>query len=173
MLIILHLYERASRQVVNFEKSAILQSKCGRNLKQQLLDSCHITTVAFTEKYLGLPTMIGRSKNDSMQSLKERVWKRVQGWKGRLLSKGGKEVLIKAVAQSIPTYTMSCSLIPSGVCTDLESLMCKFWWGTQEHKRKIHRVNWKNCVGQRQREAWDLEIFIHLIEQCLLNKVGS
>ena len=58
------------------------------------------------ESYLGLPTLIGRSKYQDFSFLKERVWKKIQGWKGKLLSKAGKEVLIKAVAQSIPTYTM-------------------------------------------------------------------
>ena len=55
-----------------------------------------------SKKYL-LPSMVGRSKNNSFQSIKNRVWKQIQGWKEKLLSKGGKEVLIKAEAQAIPT----------------------------------------------------------------------
>ena len=37
----------------------------------------NISAIALSEKYLGLPTMIGSSKNHSFQSLKDRVWKRV------------------------------------------------------------------------------------------------
>ena len=144
MLQILQTYEKALGQVINFEKSAILFSpNVRRELKQSLLETCYIVTVAFIEKYLGFPTMIGRAKNEAMQPIKERVWKRIQGWKERLLFKGGKEVLIKAVAQAIPTYTMSCFQIPIGVCKDMEALMCKFWWGSQEHKRKIHWIHWE------------------------------
>ena len=58
------------------------------------------------DAYLGLPTLIGRRKYDTFSFIKERVWRKLQGWKGKLLSRVGKEVLIKAMAQSIPTYTM-------------------------------------------------------------------
>ena len=45
---------------------------------------------------------------------------------GEDLSKAGKEVLIKAVAQAIPTYTMSCFKIPDSLCDDLTSMIKNF-----------------------------------------------
>ena len=59
-------------------------------------------------KYLSLPSFIGRSKKQVFSILKEQVGQKLTGWKGKLLSMGGKEILIKAEAQAIPTYTMSC-----------------------------------------------------------------
>jgi hypothetical protein len=32
---------------------------------------------------------------------------KIQGWKERMLTKEGKDILIKACAQAIPTFTMS------------------------------------------------------------------
>ena len=55
------------------------------------------------EEYLGLPTLVGRNKKASFDHLKQRVWKKLQGWEGKLLSQFGREVLIKAVIQAIPT----------------------------------------------------------------------
>lgn len=49
------------------------------------------------EKYLGLPPMLGRSKKHSFNDIQDRIWKRLQGWKEKLLSQVGHEVLIKAV----------------------------------------------------------------------------
>ena len=46
---------------------------------------------------------MGKSKTKAFEYLKDRVWQRIQGWKEKLLSKAGKEILIKAVAQAIPT----------------------------------------------------------------------
>ena len=46
-----------------------------------------------------------------------------------MLSKAGKEVLIKAVAQSIPTYTMNVFQLPMKLCDELNAMCAKFWWG--------------------------------------------
>ena len=63
-------------------------------------------------KYLGLPAMIGKSKKVIFGFLKERLWKKLKGWKEKLLSKASKKVLIKAVVQAIPLYIISCFLLP-------------------------------------------------------------
>ena len=90
------------------------------------------------ETYLGLPMLLGRSKYQAFSFLKDRVWKKLQGWKGKMLSRAGKEVLIKAVAQSIPTYTMGVFLILAKLCHELNALCTRFWWGQTGDERKIH-----------------------------------
>lgn len=67
-----------------------------------------ITSKAQNEKYLGLPVYMGRSNKKTFEYLKERVWRRIQGWKEELLAKAGKGVLIKAVAQATPSSAISC-----------------------------------------------------------------
>jgi hypothetical protein len=42
------------------------------------------------------------------------------------LSSGGKEVLIKSVAQAIPIYSMSCFKLPRGLCKHINSLLRNF-----------------------------------------------
>ena len=41
---------------------------------------------------------------------------RMQGWKEKLLSKARKEVMIKAVIQSIPAYSINLFKLPLSLC---------------------------------------------------------
>lgn len=65
----------------------------------------------------------------------------MQGWKEKFLSHAGKEVMIKVVVQSMPTYSMSVFKMPVSLCKDIEAMNYKFWWG-QGDSKKIHWVNW-------------------------------
>lgn len=94
------------------------------------------------ESYLGLPTVNGRGKYRAFSHLKERVWKRFQGWRDKLFSTAGKEILIKAVAQAIPTYAMNCFQLLVKLCKELNSLIGRFWWGSST-QNKIHWVKWQ------------------------------
>ena len=89
-------YERASHQKVNYDKTKIFFSKgVHRQLRKNIVDILGVKEVDRHVKYLGLPTVIGRSKKDIFSCLKDRVWKKIQGWKEKFLSTAGKEVLIK------------------------------------------------------------------------------
>ena len=67
------------------------------------------------EIYLGLPSLIGKSKKNTFAQLKQKLASKLAGWKEKLLSNAGKEVLIKAVAQAVLSYTMSCFKLPNGL----------------------------------------------------------
>lgn len=81
-----------------------------------------------TGKYLGLPSLVGRGKREIFNYIKERLWSKLQGWRSRKLSKAGKEVLIKAAAQAIPTYCMTTFLLPNTLLDELHVMLNKFWW---------------------------------------------
>ena len=87
------------------------------------------------ESYLGLPNLTGWAKYHTFSYLKDQIWKKLQGWKGMLLSRVGKEILIKAVAQSISTYTMSVFQLPLKLCDELDNL-CQILVGSSRQRKK-------------------------------------
>jgi hypothetical protein len=134
---VLHLYCQASGQMVNMEKSSIHFAKgCCQSLREVIKEELDVHNEALSQKYLGLPSDVGVSTYGAFKYLKDRIWEKVQGWMERCLSAGGKEVLIKSVAQAIPTYSMSCFRLPRGLCQHIDSLLRNFWWGSKEGKRR-------------------------------------
>jgi hypothetical protein len=87
-----------------------------------------------------MPTQIGHSKQAGFNFIMDRIQKKLKGWKERSLSYAGRSTLISAVIQAIPTYIMSCFLLPRNMCEKIEKAMCKFWWGSSDRNQKIH---WK------------------------------
>ena len=67
--------------------------------------------------------MIGKRKKDVFAFVIDIVWKIIQGWNRKRLSRACKEILIKTVAQAIPNYVMSVYLLPLDTCADLEQML--------------------------------------------------
>lgn len=140
----LRMYEIASGQKMNLEKSSISFS---RNVSQahraDLSTLLGVSVMDNLGMYLGLPSIVGRGKRALFRFILDKTWRRLQGWNRKLLSQAGKEVLLKAVAQSIPVYLFSLFLLPSSLCGKLESMFSRFWWsksGSQD--RGLH---WQSC----------------------------
>ena len=121
---ILLMYERASGQQVNRDKTTIFFSKATpMGIQEAIKATLGVPIIKQYERYLGLPSFVGKNRTACFTQLKERVWSKLMGWKEKLLSQAGREVLIKSVAQAIPTYTMSCFQLPNRLCQDLESMI--------------------------------------------------
>jgi hypothetical protein len=78
------------------------------------------------EKYLGMPSDVGRSKIGAFKYLKDQIWKKIQGCMELIRSMGGKEVLIKAMVMAILTFSMSCFKLPRGLCLAINAMLRSF-----------------------------------------------
>jgi hypothetical protein len=135
---VLQAYEDCSGQKVNLQKSSIFFGKgCRLADKAALKESIGINCEALSEKYLGLPTAVGRSKEGAFKHLPERSHGKVHGWKGQGLSMEGKETLIKSVLQAVSTCPMGCFQLSNSTCSKLTSIATGFWWGSADGRRKV------------------------------------
>lgn len=98
---------------------------------------------------MGLPSLIGRGKKASFNYIKDGTYRKLQWWEGKLLSLAGREVLIKAIIQAIPTYAMGCFKLPIGLCHEIEALIKNFRWGRRGDKRKIHWLRWEELTKSK------------------------
>jgi hypothetical protein len=144
-------YQMASGQLVYYSKSEMIFSrKVQHSTKQVIHQILPMPIVDYFSKYLGQPIITGRAKNQMFSFIQDKVWKKLKGWKEKHLSFAGRGTLIKAVAQTIPTYLMSSYLLPKGVCNQIEGMTSRFWWGCNVDKRKVHWVNWKKTCKKKE-----------------------
>lgn len=129
-------YGKASGQQVNTDKTTMVFSKNTlTNIREDLRG---YWTNGVVQNY-----------RRAFSNIKQRIWQKLQFCKERLISQRSKEVLLKDVALAIPTYAMSCFKFPNNLCSNLENLIVRVWWGQKENERKIHWVSWKKlCVSK-------------------------
>ena len=86
-------------------------------------------------------SLVGQRDKVSATYVREYGIKSKSGKKNSYLRQGH-EVLLKAVLQAMPTYTMNCFKIPKNLCRDIKALFRKFWWGCNGENMKIHWLAW-------------------------------
>ena len=146
------IYETASGQKVNNDKTKISFSKgVNHHLRQEIAEIFRAIKVYRHEKYLGLglPTIVGRSNKAIFSCLKDRIWKKVQGWKEKFISRAGKEVLIKSIIQAIPIYMMRIFRLLDGLIDNMQAMFAKFWWSLMMNEGKFTGIAGSICVTPR------------------------
>jgi len=132
-------------------------------------DLLQVTKEMMNEIYLGLPVHVGQSKMKTFAYLKDRIWKRMQGWNEKFLSWASKEILIKAVAQAIPTFAMGCFDLSKSLCDQIGAMICRFWWNHQEGKHKIHWLSKEQMLKPKEEGGLGFRD-IHLFNLAMLAK---
>ncbi|XVF57400.1 hypothetical protein PTKIN_Ptkin06aG0202400 [Pterospermum kingtungense] len=66
----------------------------------------------------------------------------MDSWSNRFLSQAERGVMIRAVAQAIPSYLMHCFKLPTTLLHELEQIFARFWWGGRRSKRKVQWRHW-------------------------------
>ncbi|KAH9687878.1 hypothetical protein KPL70_014934 [Citrus sinensis] len=131
----LHHYETVSGQLINQSKSnfyTIVQSITGFQPRQ------------FPFTYLGCPVYVRgvRIRIRHFDDIIRKIRGRISGWANRLLSFGGKLVLIRHVLSSILLHLFHVLRLPATVTQKLERLFTKFLWSDMDSQRHIHWCKW-------------------------------
>ena len=128
LLDLLGTYEAAFGQFINRQKTSLFfNTNTKPEVRRAIQQMMGARAMVNCEKYLGLPMVCGKSKVNTFKELQEKITKRVMGWKKKLISKAVKEILIKTVAQAIPTYSICLFKLPNAICDKINSLLSNYW----------------------------------------------
>ncbi|XP_027097528.1 uncharacterized protein [Coffea arabica] len=141
---------------------SVLYKIISKILRVEVGQALGVMVEAKQGKYLKLPMVISRTKDQIFGFVRENIKRRLQNWKNKFLSSVGKEVMLKAVAMAMPTYVMSCFKLPRKFCKDIRALMANFWWRETNGRNKMHWISWERMAlheNARELGIKDLEAF--------------
>ncbi|XP_060211821.1 uncharacterized protein LOC132639388 [Lycium barbarum] len=149
---ILQEYEAIAGQLINKGKSAFyMHDKISGALSQQVEQITGFKRDQFPLTYLGCPIFHSRRKKGYYNDLIKKVKNKLQNWKGKLLSFGGKAVLINSVLQSIPIYMLSAVVPTKYTINELHKIFARFYWSTKEEGKSRHWSSWdKICLPKEE-----------------------
>jgi hypothetical protein len=81
---------------------------------------------------------------------------------------GAKEVLIKSVAQAIPTYVMGVFKLSTSLCEEMTKLIRCFWWGDEDGHRKVHWIAWEKLLLPKSHGGMGFRDMRHFNQKALL-----
>ena len=106
-----------SGQSINLNKFNMF---CSPNIPQVIQESLtlslQVNLVQNPSKYLGINFKLRGRRVAEIEDIIDRVQKKLQRWKAKLLSQAGRTTLISSILQAMPLYTFSCFRIPETVC---------------------------------------------------------
>jgi hypothetical protein len=134
-------FEAVSGLKINLNKSEMVPVGSVPDLEELAgIMGCKIIQLPMT--YLGLALGANFKSKLIWDPILEKMERKLSGWQGMYLSKGGRIILIKSTLSSLPTYFMSLFPIPASVALRIDKIQREFLWGGMGEGKKFHLVNW-------------------------------
>ncbi|GKV11959.1 hypothetical protein SLEP1_g23168 [Rubroshorea leprosula] len=148
---IMRIFELVSGLKINFGKSQLMGIGVGEEWRARMAFRLYCKEGGFPFKYLGIPIGGNHRRITMWQPMVESFKRKLESWKGRHLSFGGRITLINSVLSSLPIFLMSVYLIPKGILLAIDKIRRSFLWGGMGEKKKINWVSWEKVCEQKER----------------------
>jgi hypothetical protein len=120
-------------------------------------------------RYLGVPIHYRKLRNSEWNLVESHFVAKLRCWQGKLLSYDDRLVLINSVLTSLPMFMLSFLEIPKGVRKCLYFYRSRFFWQSDETKKKYRLTKWNIICRPKDQGGLDIEV-LELKIKCLLSK---
>src|SRR4051812_31440764 len=161
-------FELVSGLGINYQKSKII----GLNINAHFMEVATSFLACRTEekefKFLGILIGANPRRISSWTPLLNNFRRKLNSWKGRFLSFGGRITLLKSVLSTLSIFYLSFYKAPKKIIGEINKLQSNFLWGGSEEKKKIHWISWKEVclpldiggLGLRSLEEFNLALLM-------------
>ncbi|CAN1221385.1 Putative ribonuclease H protein At1g65750 [Linum grandiflorum] len=168
LMAILICFQAISGLKINFSKSRIFAVGNVQNINEMAhIFGCAVDT--FPTSYLGLPLGCKPTLSVIWNPVITSIQSKLDSWKVRHLSFGGRLVLIKHVLGAMPFYFMTLFKAPCRIIKKIEQLQRTFLWSGNSESRKFHGVCWNQTKASRTRGGLGI-LDLRCMNSALLSK---
>jgi hypothetical protein len=167
--LILYCFEWMSGLKINYHKSEVYVFGATQQEKEKVANMLNCKLGVWPMKYLGIPISEQRLGVNAFSGIKDKMRKRLDLWKGKHLSSGGKLILTNSCLTSLPMYTMGFFLLPKKVHEGMDSIRGRFFWQGAEEEFKYH-VAKINTISRPKDQGGMGVINTKIMNECLLVK---
>ena len=83
--------------------------------------------------------------------------KKLSNWTYKLLTLGGRLVLVKSVLMSLVVYWLSLARMPSTILSYIKRYIFNFLWGNSSGNHKYHLVDWLTISKPYDLTGWNIK----------------
>ncbi|KAE8806743.1 reverse transcriptase [Hordeum vulgare] len=146
--LILNCFGSATGLFTNAAKSSALPIRCGNLDLTRIMSHLNFPIKSFPAVYLGMPLSLRNLTKLELDPLISKFGNKAGTWKGKLMAKSGRLVLLKTGLSSLAIYMMTIHKLPAWVLKQLTQI-CRSWlWSGDTNGNTVNcRVAW-NLIGQ-------------------------
>ena len=129
---------------INYHKSEVYMFGVSEARQIEIANMLNCKTGSLPLKYMGFPISDKKLLVKVFDSVVNKLKSKLQPWKGKHLSYGGRLILTNSSMCSIPIYTMGLYLLPESIHHQMDTVRPRFFWRGDPDKFRYHLVNWDN-----------------------------
>jgi hypothetical protein len=169
MKLLLCAFEKLSGFKINFHKSELFYYEEAKEIECQYTSIFGCGLGKYPFRYLGIPIHHKRIGNTDWKIIEENFEKKLSSWKGKLLSYGGRLVLINSILSSLAMIMLSFYEVPKCVLHKLDLYRSRFFLQGEDHKKKYRLAKWS--IMCRPKDQGGLGVIdLGIQNRCLLSK---
>jgi hypothetical protein len=137
--------------------------------KENMANKLNCVLGSLPMKYLGIPVSDKHLYMGAFDPVVQKMLKRLDPWKGKFLTSGGRQILTNSCLSNIPLYCMGFYWLQDGIHKKMDAIRANFLWQGAEGKFRYHMAKWE--MMSRPKDQGGVGIFnTRIMNDCLLVK---